>query len=160
ADAQEIRGVAGGRRPERFGQRHPERGAGSGPPAFFALLIIGHRFPLEGQEGRLFHPIRQEPDRGDRGLLAITLDPALRLTLAGMGRHDWGRQWWGRLIGSALRSEIDPLGRTASLSRLLIRNYQLVLLHALRQKGFVAAVVLIAAAITIPVYRRLGTEFI
>jgi len=42
----------------------------------------------------------------------------------------------------------------------LICNYQLVLLHALRQKGFVAAVVLIAAAITIPVYRRLGTEFI
>ena len=46
------------------------------------------------------------------------------------------------------------------LSRLLIRLYQPALLHALRHKGFVAAVVLIAAALTIPVYRRLGTEFI
>jgi hypothetical protein len=26
-------------------------------------------------------------------LLTITLDPALRLTLSGFGRRDWGRQW-------------------------------------------------------------------
>jgi Cu(I)/Ag(I) efflux system membrane protein CusA/SilA len=46
------------------------------------------------------------------------------------------------------------------LSRALVRIYQPALLHALRHKGFVAAVVLAAAAVTVPVYRRLGTEFI
>src|SRR5215467_4806301 len=108
ADAQAIRGVAGGRRPERFGQRHPERGAESGPPAFFALLIIGHRFPLEGQEGGCSIPYAKSLTVVIAGCWAITLDPASRLTLAGISRHDWGAEWWGRLIGPALRSEIDP----------------------------------------------------
>jgi len=104
-------------------------------------------FPWEGRKDGCSIPYAKSLTVVIAGLLAITLDPALRLTLAGMGRHGWGQQWWGRLIGSALRCEIDPLGRAASLSRVLIRNYQPVLLHALRQKGFVAAVVLIAAAI-------------
>ena len=116
---------------------------------------------LEGQEGRLFHPLAYAKSLTMliAALLAITLDPALRLTLAGLGRRDWGRRWWGRLMNSALRSEIRR-EEQHPLSRLLIRIYQPALLHALRHKGFVAAVVLIAAAITVPVYRRLGTEFI
>jgi len=39
-------------------------------------------------------------------VLAITLDPALRLSLAGLGRRDWGPHWWGRLMRSALASKI------------------------------------------------------
>ena len=136
-----------------------------GRPAFFALLIMAIAFlpvlALEGQEGRLFHPLAYAKSLTMliAALLAITLDPALRLTLAGLGRRDWGRQWWGRLMNSALRSEIRP-EEQHPLSRLLIRIYQPALLHALRHKGFVAAVVLIAAAVTVPVYRRLGAEFI
>jgi Cu(I)/Ag(I) efflux system membrane protein CusA/SilA len=136
-----------------------------GRPAFFALLIMAIAFlpvlALEGQEGRLFHPLAYAKSLTMliAALLAITLDPALRLTLAGLGRRDWGRQWWGRLIDSALRSEIRR-EEQHPLSRLLIRLYQPALLHALRHKGFVAAVVLLAAALTVPVYRRLGTEFI
>jgi Cu(I)/Ag(I) efflux system membrane protein CusA/SilA len=141
-----------------------------GRPAFFALLIIAIGFlpvlALEGQEGRLFHPLAYAKSLTMliAALLAITLDPALRLTLAGMGRrdwglHDWGQQWWGRLINSALRSEIRR-EEQHPLSNLLIRIYQPALLSALRHKGVVSAVVLIAAAVTVPVYRRLGTEFI
>jgi len=62
-------------------------------------------------------------------------------------------------MNSALRSEIRR-EEQHPLSQLLIRTYQPALLHALRHKGFVAAVVLIAAASTVPVYRRLGAEFI
>ncbi|HEY6374573.1 MAG TPA: CusA/CzcA family heavy metal efflux RND transporter [Edaphobacter sp.] len=136
-----------------------------GRPAFFALLIMAIAFlpvlALEGQEGRMFHPLAYAKSLTVliAALLAITLDPALRLTLAGLGRRDWGRQWWGRLIDSALRSEIRR-EEQHPLSRLLIRVYQPALLYALRHKGFVAAVVLLAAALTVPVYRRLGTEFI
>jgi len=136
-----------------------------GRPAFFALLIMAIAFlpvlALEGQEGRLFHPLAYAKSLTMliAALLAITLDPALRLTMAGLGRHDWGRRWWGRLMNSALRSEIRR-EEQHPLSQLLIRTYQPALLHALRHKGFVAAVVLIAAASTVPVYRRLGAEFI
>jgi len=136
-----------------------------GRPAFFALLIMAIAFlpvlALEGQEGRLFHPLAYAKSLTMliAALLAITLDPVLRLTLADLGRRDWGRQWWGRLINSALRSEIRR-EEQHPLSHLLMRVYQPALLHALGHKGFVAAVVLIAAAITVPVYRHLGTEFI
>ena len=136
-----------------------------GRPAFFALLIMAIAFlpvlALEGQEGRLFHPLAYAKSLTilTAALLAITLDPALRLTLAGLGRRNWGPQRWGRWMNSALRSEIRPEERHP-LSRLLIRIYQPALLHALSHKGFVAAVVLIAAIVTVPVYRRLGTEFI
>ena len=74
-----------------------------GRPAFFALLIMAVAFlpvlALEGQEGRLFHPLAYAKSLTMlvAALLAITLDPALRLTLAGLGRRDWGRRWWGRL---------------------------------------------------------------
>jgi copper/silver efflux system protein len=136
-----------------------------GRPAFFALLIMAIAFlpvlALEGQEGRLFHPLAYAKSLTMliAALLTITLDPALRLTLADLGRRDWGRQWWGRLMHSALRSEIRREEQNP-LSRLLIRLYQPALLHALRHKGFVAAVVVIAAVGTVPVYLRLGTEFI
>ena len=136
-----------------------------GRPAFFALLIMAIAFlpvlALEGQEGRLFHPLAYAKSLTMliAALLAITLDPALRLTLAGWGRRDWGRRWWGRLINFALRSRIRP-EEQHPLSRLLIRIYQPALLHALHHKRIVAAVVLVAAAVTVPVYQRLGTEFI
>jgi Cu(I)/Ag(I) efflux system membrane protein CusA/SilA len=136
-----------------------------GHPAFFALLIMAIAFlpvlALDGQEGRLFHPLvyAKSLTMLIAALLAITLDPALRLTLARLGRRDWGRQWWGRLMGSAFRSEIRREEQNP-LSRLLIRLYQPVLLAALRYKSFVAAVVLLAAALTVPVYLSLGNEFI
>jgi Cu(I)/Ag(I) efflux system membrane protein CusA/SilA len=136
-----------------------------GRPAFFALVIMAIAFlpvlALEGQEGRLFHPLAYAKSLTMliAALLAITLDPALRLTLAGFGRRDWGREWWGRLMNAALRSEIRR-EEQHPLSRLLIRIYQPALERALRHKGLVVAVVLTAAAVTVPVYFRLGAEFV
>ena len=55
-----------------------------GRPAFFALLIMAIAFlpvlALEGQEGRLFHPLAYAKSLTMliAALLAITLDPALR----------------------------------------------------------------------------------
>src|SRR6185369_11945714 len=100
-----------------------------GRPAFFALLIMAIAFlpvlALEGQEGRMFHPLAYAKSLTMliAALLAITLDPALRLTLAGLARRDWGRQWWGRVFTSMLRSEIRR-EEQHPLSRLMIRIYQ------------------------------------
>jgi copper/silver efflux system protein len=136
-----------------------------GRPAFFALVVMAVAFlpvlALEGQEGRLFHPLAYGKSLTllVAALLAITLDPALRLTLARLGLRDWGQRWWGRLMKSALSGKIRREEQNP-LSQLLIRVYQPVLVKALRHKRLVAAVVLVAAACTVPVYRRLGTEFI
>jgi Cu(I)/Ag(I) efflux system membrane protein CusA/SilA len=136
-----------------------------GRPAFFALVIMSIAFlpvlALEGQEGRLFHPLAYAKSLTMlvAALLAITLDPALRLTLAGLGLRDWGQRWWGRIMNSALHRGIR-LEEDHALSRLLIRIYQPALLYALRHKGLTAAVVLIAAIVTVPVYRGLGSEFV
>ena len=136
-----------------------------GRPAFFALLIMAIAFlpvlALEGQEGRLFHPLvyAKSFTMLIAALFAITLDPALRLTLADLGRRNWGRQWCGRLIGSALSGEIHREEENP-LSRLLTRLYQPTLEYALRHKVIVVIVVLLAAAITVPAWRSLGTEFI
>jgi copper/silver efflux system protein len=130
-------------------------------PAFFALLIMAIGFlpvlALEGQEGRLFHPLvyAKSLTMLIAALFAITLDPALRLTLADLGR----RNWRGRSIGTAFRGKIRREEENP-LSRLLTRLYQPVLEYALRHKVAVVVVVLLTAAITIPAWRSLGTEFI
>jgi copper/silver efflux system protein len=136
-----------------------------GRPAFFALLIMAVAFlpvlALEGQEGRLFHPLAYAKSLTllIAALLAITLDPALRLTLASLSLRDWGHRWWGRAVNSALGSKIRRED-DHPLSRWLIRIYQPALLYALGHKRLVAAVVLFAAIITVPMYRKLGAEFV
>jgi Cu(I)/Ag(I) efflux system membrane protein CusA/SilA len=136
-----------------------------GRPAFFALLIMAVAFlpvlALEGQEGRLFHALAYAKSLTllVAALLAITLDPALRLALAGLEQRTWGHRWWGRLMSSTLRSKIRG-EEHHPLSRLLIRIYQPALQYALSHKSQVAAVVLVAAIATVPVYRKLGAEFV
>jgi len=136
-----------------------------GRPAFFALIIMAIAFlpvlALEGQEGRLFHPLvyAKSLTMLIAALFAITLDPALRLTLADLGRRSWGGQWWGRLVDSLLSGKIRQEEKNP-LSRLSTRLYQPLLQYALGHKGLVAVVVLFAAALTVPAYRSLGTEVI
>ncbi len=136
-----------------------------GRPAFFALLIMSVAFlpilALEGQEGRLFHPLAYAKSLTMlvAALLAISLDPALRLTLARLGQRDWGRRWWTGWLSSAFNTHVRR-EEDHPLSRWLVRLYQPALTWALEHKGLVAAVVLVAALGTIPLYRSLGSELI
>jgi Cu(I)/Ag(I) efflux system membrane protein CusA/SilA len=63
------------------------------------------------------------------------------------------------MMNSVFGARIRP-EEAHPLSRLLIRAYEPALKYALRHKTLVAAMVLIAAAVTVPVYRRLGAEFV
>ena len=133
-------------------------------PTFFALLVIAVAFlpvlVLEGEEGRLFRPLVYAKSFALFGaaILALTLDPALRLLLVRKSSHAHDdstplrrmRNW---LTGGELRREDDH-----PVMGPLMRIYDPVLRWTLRRKwqviGGAAALVLI----TIPVALHLGSE--
>jgi len=116
-----------------------------GGPSFFALLVIAVSFlpvlTLEAQEGRLFTPLAYTKTlcMVVAAVLAITLDPALRLLLMRYGR---------------IRSEEHH-----PISRVLMRLYAPVATWALRRTGLVLAAAGLLIVATIPIAGRLGAEF-
>ena len=70
-----------------------------GGPSFFALLVIAVSFlpvlTLEAQEGRLFKPLAYTKNFAMivAAVLAITLDPALRLLFTRMERFRFRPRW-------------------------------------------------------------------
>jgi Cu(I)/Ag(I) efflux system membrane protein CusA/SilA len=135
-----------------------------GGPSFFALLVIGVSFlpvlTLEAQEGRLFKPLAYTKTLAMlvAAVLAITLDPALRLLFTRMERFTFRPRLLARAanalaVGTIRDEEQHPV------SRLLFRVYEPVVNWALRRRWLVigAAVAIILA--TIPIFRQLGSEF-
>ena len=116
-----------------------------GGPSFFALLVIAVSFlpvlTLEAQEGRLFKPLAYTKTLCMvlAAILAVTLDPALRLLVMKYGR---------------IRSE-----ETHPVSRLLVGLYQPIAAWALRHTGIVLASALALVLATVPAFMRLGSEF-
>jgi len=116
-----------------------------GGTSFFALLVIAVSFlpvlTLEAQEGRLFTPLAYTKTlcMVVAALLAITLDPALRLLVMRYGR---------------VRPEEDH-----PISRVLIRIYEPVAAWALRHPRRVVAAACALMLATIPAAMRLGAEF-
>jgi len=135
-----------------------------GPSVFFSLLVIAVAFlpifTLVDQEGRLFKPLAftKNYTMAVAAFLAITLDPALRMLFARMDYFVFRPRWlaWVAnqvLVGRYYKEEKHPI------SRLLFKLYEgparLVLRHP---KTTIAAALLIVAT-TIPIYLRLGSEF-
>jgi Cu(I)/Ag(I) efflux system membrane protein CusA/SilA len=90
-------------------------------------------------------------------LLAITLDPALRLFLNGIKRFEFRPEWLSRvanalLIGKVRSEESHPI------SRHLIRLYEPVVRWTLRRKWFVIGAAVALMILTVPVFFRLGSE--
>jgi Cu(I)/Ag(I) efflux system membrane protein CusA/SilA len=117
-----------------------------GGPSFFALLVIAVSFlpvlTLEAQEGRLFRPLAYTKNFSMivAALLAITFVPAAMRALFTRMKH--------------IRSEEHH-----PISRVLIRAYEPVCAWSLRWKWLVIGGAIAAVAATIPVYQRLGSEF-
>lgn len=120
-----------------------------GPASFFSLLVIAVSFlpilALEAQEGRLFKPLAYTKNLSMivAAFLAITLDPALRLMFTST------RPIFGRIRSEAAHP----------ISRFLMRVYEPICRGALRYNYAVIAVALLMVLATIPVYRKLGSEF-
>jgi len=135
-----------------------------GGPSFFALLVIAVSFlpvlTLEAQEGRLFKPLAYTKNLSMivAAVLAITLDPAMRLLFTHMAAFEFRPRWLARAATAVLAGKIHPEERHP-LSRLLIRIYEPVCRWSLRWKWAVIAAAAAAVLLTIPVFRRLGSEF-
>jgi Cu(I)/Ag(I) efflux system membrane protein CusA/SilA len=133
-------------------------------PSFFALLVIAVSFlpvlTLEAQEGRLFKPLAYTKNLSMiiAAVLAITLDPALRLWFMQLKSFDFKPKWLCRtanavMVGTIHSEENHPI------SRLLHRLYEPAVRWTLRWKYVVIGGALGAVLLTLPIYLKLGSEF-
>jgi len=133
-------------------------------PTFFALLVIAISFlpvlTLEGQEGRMFRPLAYTKTLAMvvAAVLAITLDPALRLLLTRVKRFDFQPAWLCRITNSLLIGQISPEERNP-ISGFLMRIYEPAVSWTLRHKRIVFTAAALLIVVTIPVFISLGSEF-
>lgn len=135
-----------------------------GPSVFFSLLVIAVAFipvfTLVDQEGRLFRPLAFSKNltMAIAAILAITLDPAVRMLFTRMDYKHFKPRWLSNLFNTA------TVGRYYSeekhpISKALFRIYEpackFVLKH--RKTTIIAAGILMLSVI--PVYLQLGSEF-
>ena len=135
-----------------------------GRPSFFALLVIAVSFmpifALEAQEGRLFKPLAftKNFSMAIAALLAITLDPAIRLLFTQLDPYQFRPRWLCRLTNAVLVGTIHG-EENHPISRPLMRIYHPVIEAVLRFPWTVMLLAVLLVALTIPVYMRLGSEF-
>ncbi len=135
-----------------------------GGPSFYALLVIAVSFvpvlALEAQEGRLFRPLAWTKNLSmiAAALLAITLDPAVRILFTQIREFRFRPRWLARAATAVLIGKIHSEERHP-VSRLLIAVYEPVCRAALRWRYSIIAGALAFVAITVPVFLGLGSEF-
>jgi copper/silver efflux system protein len=132
-------------------------------PTFFALLVISVSFlpvlTLQAQEGKMFRPLAYTKTLTMvvAALLAITLDPALRLLLTRVKKFSFRPDWPCRAANAILIGEIKSEDEHP-VSRRLIRIYEPVVRWTLRWKWAVMGSALAIVILTIPVFYHLGSE--
>jgi Cu(I)/Ag(I) efflux system membrane protein CusA/SilA len=135
-----------------------------GPSVFFSLLVVAVSFmpvfTLVDQEGRLFKPLAYSKNlaMAIAALLALTLDPALRMLFARVDPFMFKPKWlaWAAtqaLVGKYHAEEKHPI--SVFLHRIYEPPCRFVLRHAKATLG-VAALMVLA---TVPVFMKLGSEF-
>ncbi|MFB3827954.1 MAG: efflux RND transporter permease subunit [Bryobacteraceae bacterium] len=135
-----------------------------GAPSFFALLVIAVAFipvlALEAQEGRLFKPLAYTKTLGMvvAAVLAITLDPALRVSLTHVRTFVLRPAWFSRIVNALLAGRVHSEDQHP-VSRALIRLYEPACRWTLRNKWTVMGAAAALMAATVPVYFALGSEF-
>ena len=135
-----------------------------GPSVFFSLLVVALSFlpifALVDQEGRLFKPLAYSKNLAMAlaALLAITLDPAMRMLFARMEPFRFRPRILATIATQALVGTYHSEERHP-ISRAIFRVYDPVCRWVLRRPK---TVVLAAAAIVVlslPAYFALGQEF-
>src|SRR6185295_619736 len=135
-----------------------------GPSVFFSLLVIAVAFlpifVLVDQEGRLFKPlaISKTLAMALAALLAITLDPALRMLFTRMTDFQFRPKPLARLLNLAVVGRYYPEERHP-ISRVLFWLYEPACRFVLRHRALTLVVALALVASTVPAYLRLGSEF-
>ena len=135
-----------------------------GPSVFFSLLVIAVAFlpvfTLVDQEGRLFKPLAFSKNfaMAIAAVLAITLDPAMRMLFTRMDYKHFRPRWLSNIFNGITVGKYYPEERHP-VSKLLFRIYEPACNFVLkyRKTTIIGAVVLMLS--TIPVYLQLGSEF-
>jgi Cu(I)/Ag(I) efflux system membrane protein CusA/SilA len=132
-------------------------------PTFFSLLVIAVSFlpvlMLQAEEGRMFKPLAYTKTLTMivAALLAITLDPALRLWLTRVEPFDFRPAWLCRMANAFLTGEVKSEDRHP-VSRRLIRVYEPVVRWTLHWKWAIIGAAAALVLVTLPVFHQLGTE--
>ncbi len=135
-----------------------------GPASFYSLLVIAVSFlpifALEAQEGRLFKPLAYTKTLAMlvASVLSITLVPALLIIFTKTREFRRGPNWFTKsanfLFASNMRSEENH-----PISRVLFRWYGPMVDWVVDHRKKVIAIALGMVIVTIPVFFKLGTEF-
>jgi copper/silver efflux system protein len=135
-----------------------------GPSVFFSLLVIAVAFmpvfTLVDQEGRLFKPLAYSKNlaMAIAALLAVTLDPAMRMMFARIEPYRFRPRplaWLATrlFVGTYHAEERHPV------SRLLHRIYEPPCRFVLRHPYATIVASIAVVGLTVPAYMRLGSEF-
>jgi Cu(I)/Ag(I) efflux system membrane protein CusA/SilA len=135
-----------------------------GPAVFFSLLVIAVAFlpifTLVDQEGRLFTPLAWTKNLAMfiAALLALTLDPALRMLFTRMDFPTWRPRALSWLVGQVTVGRYYPEERHP-ISRMLFWVYEPACRAVLRFPNTTIAIAVLIVATTVPIYQTLGHEF-
>jgi len=135
-----------------------------GPSVFFSLLVIAVAFipifTLVDQEGRLFRPLALSKNfaMAIAAVLAITLDPAMRMMFA-REHHFQSPQKWLNNIGNALFVGTYYSEHKHPISRRLYKIYEPAVDWVLRHKKKTLALAALGMLSVIPGFMILGSEF-
>jgi Cu(I)/Ag(I) efflux system membrane protein CusA/SilA len=135
-----------------------------GPSVFFSLLVIAVAFlpvfTLVDQEGRLFKPLAYSKNlaMAIAAILAITLDPAIRMLFTRMDYHHFKPKWLSDLYNSITVGKYYPEEKHP-VSRVLFAIYEPACNFVLEHRKATIISALILLVLTVPVYFKLGSEF-
>jgi Cu(I)/Ag(I) efflux system membrane protein CusA/SilA len=135
-----------------------------GPSVFFSLLVIAVAFlpifALQEQAGRLFKPLAYTKNltMALAAVLAVTLDPAIRMLFARMDYFEFRPRWLAWLANRVAVGTYYPEERHP-VSRVLFRLYEAPCRFVLRHPWATIAAAVLVMASAVPAYRALGREF-
>jgi Cu(I)/Ag(I) efflux system membrane protein CusA/SilA len=135
-----------------------------GPSVFFSLLVIAVAFlpvfTLVDQEGRLFRPLAYSKNlaMAIAAVLAITLDPAMRMLFTRMDYKHFRPKWLSGVVNTITVGRYYPEEKHP-ISKILFRIYEPACEFVLKYRKATIAGALVLMAVTVPVFFKLGSEF-
>ncbi len=135
-----------------------------GPSVFFSLLVIAVAFlpvfTLIDQEGRLFKPLAFSKNfaMAIAAILAITLDPAMRMLFTRMDYRHFRPRWLSNIFNTITVGKYYPEEKHP-VSKILFRIYEPACKFVLKHKKATIIGAVILMLLTVPIYFQLGSEF-
>ena len=135
-----------------------------GPSVFFSLLVIAVAFlpifTLVDQEGRLFRPLAWTKTftMFIAAILALTLDPAVRMIFTRMDYFDFKPKFVAKIINSITVGRYYPEEKHP-ISKILFKFYEPICRWVLEKPKTIILISSLLFLSTIPIFLKIGSEF-